>query len=272
MRMKHFYLFTAIICLISSCSPQQKTEEPPTVDSTTVSRDSPTEVPAEVKNDHQLREVVKAHTPPEIDGDSSDAVWDSAIWYPLDQRWLGEAYSEEDFSGRFKVTWSSEALYLLVEIKDDVLFDQYEDPLKLWWDDDCVEIFVDEDNSGGKHQYTHNAFAYHVALDGNVVDMSPKGEGALYNDHVITKHITSGNTSLWEHKIYIYEDSYSEDSSNTPVTLQEGKKLGFMLAYCDNDSSKERENFIGSVFVPGEDKNQGYIDANVFGTLLLVDQ
>ena len=47
--------------------------------------------------------------------------------------------------------------------------------------------------------------------------------------------------------------------------------MGFALAYCDNDNSKERENFIGSVYVDGEDKNRGWIDANIFGTLKLIN-
>ena len=34
-------------------------------------------------------------------------------------------------------------LYLLVEITDDVLFDQHANPLHLYWDDDCIEIFID---------------------------------------------------------------------------------------------------------------------------------
>ena len=45
--------------------------------------------------------------------------------------------------------------------------------------------------------------------------------------------------------------------------------MGFALAYCDNDKSKTRENFIGSVYVEGNDKNRGWIDANIFGTLKL---
>ncbi|WP_372974429.1 sugar-binding protein [Muriicola sp.] len=51
--------------------------------------------------------------------------------------------------------------------------------------------------------------------------------------------------------------------------MRKNKKIGFALAYCDNDGSAERENFIGSVFVPGEDKNQGWINADIFGTLVL---
>ena len=40
-----------------------------------------------------------------------------------------------------------------MEITDDVLLDQHEDFLALWWDDDCVEIFVDEDNSKERENF-----------------------------------------------------------------------------------------------------------------------
>jgi hypothetical protein len=44
------------------------------------------------------------------------------------------------------------------------------------------------------------------------------------------------------------------------------------LAYCDNDCSKQRKNFVDSVAIKGENKNAGYRDANVFGTLTLVSE
>lgn len=221
------------------------------------------------KKDHQIIEVTQAPTKPVIDGVGMDACWGAADWKALDQLWLGEAFDKDDFFGRYKLSWDEEALYLLVEVTDDVLFDQHEDPLQLWWDDDCVEVFLDEDNSGGEHQYNHNAFAYHVALDGNVVDLGPDEAPRLYNHHVRSKKITSGNTTVWELAITPYADTYIDGGENEPVALHAKKKMGFALAYCDNDGSKERENFIGSVFVPGEDKNQGWIDANIFGTLVL---
>jgi len=133
------------------------------------------------KTDHQLRQVSKAIITPSIDGNIDDPAWENVPWNALDQRWLGEAYTKEDFSGRYKLTWTPEALYLVAEIQDDTIYDQHEDPLTLWWDDDCLEIFVDADNSGGGHQFTHNAFAYHVALDGNVVDIAPGEVPTLYN-------------------------------------------------------------------------------------------
>jgi len=217
----------------------------------------------------QLIEVSRAQKSPIIDGMADEPIWSNAKWYPIDQLWLGNNYSPEDFEGRYKLAWTEDALYLLAEIKDDILLDNTEDPLTAWWDDDCLEIFIDEDNSGGNHQYNHNAFAYHIALDGNVVDMSTKKEGKLYNSHIVSKRITLNNTSIWEVKISLFNDSYMDDSSNQPVKLSVNKNVGFALAYCDNDRSEHRENFIGSIAVDGDDKNRGWIDANIFGTLIL---
>ena len=221
------------------------------------------------KENHQIIEVLKAENPITLDGKATENAWQKAQWHSLDQIWIGDPFPHDDFKGRYKLSWDEEQIYLLVEITDDILYDQRKDPLKRYWDDDCVEIFVDEDNSGGLHQYSHNAFAYHVAIDGNVVDIAPDREPHLYNDHVTTKIHTEGTLSIWEMSIRLYPDSYLDEATNKPEDLRRNKKVGFALAYCDNDGSQERENFIGSVFVPGEDKNQGWIDADIFGTLLL---
>ena len=215
--------------------------------------------------------VKKAQSNPKIDGIADENIWQNTKWYPIDQLWLGSQYNSADFEGKYKLTWTKEALYLLAEIKDDKLIDINENPLIAWWDDDCLEIFIDEDNSGGEHQYNHNAFAYHIALDGNVVDMSTEKQGKLYNSHVESKRITKGNTSTWEVKILLFDDTYDDNKENIPIELLVGKTIGFALAYCDNDYSTVRENFIGSIPVEGEDKNRGWIDANIFGTLKLID-
>ncbi|WP_103070468.1 sugar-binding protein [Aquimarina sediminis] len=221
------------------------------------------------KIDHQIREVNKAIIVPKLDGDMNDPIWKESIWYAFDQKWLGKSYTFNDFFGRYKMVWSPEAIYILVEIKDNVLYDQHKDPLKLWWDDDCIDIFIDADNSGGNHQYSNNAFAYHVALDGNVVDLDESKTPILLNSHVKSKRVTQGDVSVWEFEITVYDDTYKEGKVNDPVVLQKDQKLGFAIAYHDNDSSKERENLIGSVFIPGEEKNLGWITADVFGTIVL---
>lgn len=225
--------------------------------------------PTKKKEDHQIISVKKNPNSISIDGKATENIWAQANWHALDQNWLGKPYEHNDFNGHYKLSWDEDALYILVEITDDILYDQYKDPLKLWWNDDCMEVFIDEDNSGGLHQFSHNAFAYHIALDGNVVDLAPNKEPQLYNEHIVSQHITEGQTTTWEIAIHVYDDTYVEGGKNIPKTLNSNKKIGFALAYCDNDSSTERENFIGSVFVPGEDKNQGWINADIFGTLLL---
>jgi hypothetical protein len=161
-------------------------------------------------------------------------------------------------------------LYVLAEIQDDALVDTHPDGLLKYWDDDCLEIFVDEDASGGEHQYNYNAFAYHIALDGKVVDIAPDKSYQYFNDHCTTRRITRGNTSIWEVAMKIFDGNrYEDGGDNAPKMLRAGKKMGFMLAYCDNDHSPEREHFMGDVVIEGQDKNRGWIDATVFGAILL---
>jgi hypothetical protein len=224
---------------------------------------------AKKKSNQEVIEVQKATDTIEIDGLPNEATWNRQPWHPIDQLWLGEPYSTEDFSGRYKLLWDESGVYLLAEITDDVLLDRYPDPLKNWWDDDCLEIFIDENNNGGDHQFNHTAFAYHVALDGNVVDMSTNKQGKLYNSHVRSARSTSGTQNIWELKILIFDETFSDDSPSEALTLKAGKTMGFALAYCDNDQSEHRENFVGSSQHEGFKQNQGWINASIFGTLVL---
>jgi len=259
----------ALLCilLLAICCKKEKGNTP----EKTVATIEKKSVAKHVKKDHQIRKIKKAEITPNVDGNMDDPIWNKTQWYPMDQNWIGEFPDQKDFLGRYKMAWTPEALYVLVEIKDDTLYDQHKDPLTLWWDDDCVEIFIDADNSGGGHQFNNNAFAYHIALDGNVVDLDAKEQPILYNNHVTTKRVTQKDVSIWEFELIVYDDTYEEGKTNDAVVLSKDQKIGFAIAYNDNDSSKERENFMGSVFVPGEDKNQGWINADIFGTIVLTE-
>ena len=207
---------------------------------------------------------------PLIDGKAGDEAWQSAEWLPLDQVWMGAPIAPSDFIGRYKILWDENNLYILAEITDDTLVDIHSNGLLNYWDDDCLEIFVDENASGGNHQYNFNAFAYHIALDGKVVDITTDSIPAYFNDHVTVLRIAVGNTSIWELALKIFDgNKYEHGVENIPNMLKSGKKMGFALAYCDNDHSTAREHFIGSVRVEGEDKNRAWIDAGIFGDLQL---
>jgi hypothetical protein len=187
-------------------------------------------------------------------------------------RWLGPEYSAEDFQGRYKVVWTEDKIYILGEFVDDILIDTHRDPLVQYWDDDTWEIFLDEDFSGGEHQFNHNAFAYHMSLDNQAIDIGTDKKPHSYSDHVESRWKQQGDKIVWELAIDVYSSEYVDGSdNNTPITLSAGKVLGLMLAYCDNDGSELRENFIGSESVPSGPKDRGWIDAGLFGSLVLVE-
>ena len=226
----------------------------------------------------QANEAGYTQQAPTIDGVALESAWQTAPWYDMTSVMIGETPSSNDFSGRYKLLWNKNALYLLAEIQDDHLSDTYADPLERYWDDDCLEIFIDADRSGGDHLNTYNAFAYHVALDNQVVDIGPaKGEESkprLFNDHVESVWKRSAEKPhhiIWETAIRVFGDDFQYGEVNTPVALKAGMKMGFMLAYCDADGG-DREHFVGSQdIVPvNGDKNLGYKDASVFGELTLV--
>lgn len=209
---------------------------------------------------------------PVIDGRPDEAIWAKAPWREMNEVYIGGELKKEDFSGRIKVVWNNSRLYMLAEIVDDVMSDRYSDPLQHYWDDEALEVFVDEDASGGDHQYSHNAFAYHVALDGQVVDSGPDKKAHLYNDHVISAWKRQSGVTYWELEIKVFSDQFSDINNKVkPVALKKGKQLGFMVAYCDNDGAETRDHFIGTenVTAVNGDRNRGWIDADVFGLLVL---
>lgn len=207
-----------------------------------------------------------------VDGVADEAIWQEAKWQDIANRWLGPEYSAEDFQGRYKVVWTTNKIYLLGEFVDDILIDTHRDPLVQYWDDDCLEIFLDEDFSGGDHQFNHNAFAYHMSLDNQAIDIGTGKVARSYSHHVESRWKQQGGKIIWELAIDIYAADYQDDSdSNTPLSLSAGKILGLMVAYCDNDGSELRENFIGSEAVPSGPKDRGWIDAGLFGALVLVE-
>ena len=227
--------------------------------------------PAHTEGRTQYR-APRAAVVPTIDGVADELAWQSAAWQELSHRWLGPEYSPDDFQGRYKVVWAPEKIYLLAEIVDDILIDSHRDPLVQYWDDDCLEIFLDEDFSGGEHQYNHNAFAYHMSLDNRAIDIGTDRRPRDYSHHVESRWKQSGDKVTWELAISVHTDRYVDDGyDNEPVVLTTGKILGLMVAYCDNDGSDLRENFIGSESVPHGPKDRGWIDAGLFGSLLLAD-
>jgi len=239
-------------------------------------------------------DVPYAAQAPVLDGEPGDAAWARAQWVPMAHLMWGTLPEKGDFSGRYKLVWNAQHLYLLAEIVDDVLHDSHADPLDQYWEDDALEVFIDADASGGEHLFNYNAFAYHISLDNQAADMGPflsdqdrlagKTNVRLFPEHVQSRWKRSLDEPYkiyWELQITVvgddYRDSYPEgQKAAQPVLLKTGMTMGFMLAYCDSDGKTEglgREHFMGDVEVEpvNGDRNLGYIDAGVFGEISLVE-
>lgn len=262
MKNNHFFFLSLLVFVLVACQSNTPQKDAKT-------NEVVTEQPVAVESASLTAK--KLSSLPSIDGIGDDVCWQSLPWHPIDQNWLGKPFSKTDFSGQYKIGWGEDFLYLLVDINDDQFVDTHPDGLDRYWDDDCVEVFIDENRSKGNHQYNHNAFAYHIAMDYKVADIGPDSLPHYYNDHVQVKRTQNGNAHIWEMAIAVYDDRYVDGQQNVPQKLSANKQMGFAIAYCDNDSSKERENFIGSVAVEGEDKNRGWIDAGIFASLQLVE-
>lgn len=214
--------------------------------------------------------LVAPYGTPVLDGSGSDEVWENGNWQPLDFCWTGAMPAEADCSGHFKLAWDENFLYILAETTDDTLSDTHTTGADDYWNDDCLAIFIDEDSSGGEHQYNYNAFEYHIALDGHVTDIAPDSTFRLYNDHCFVKLTPKGNVNIWEIALRVYDGkSYTTNAENVPKLLKNGKKLGFALAYYDADNTPECEAVISCVPLAVQQKIRSSVNADVFGALLL---
>ena len=219
-------------------------------------------------------EVKYTSTPIKIDG-QSEQTWVNAKWHPMPYLMADSRPKPEDFSGRYKLLWDNQYLYLQAEITDDILFDKIADPKVNYWDDDCLEVFIDSDASGGNHQYNHSAFAYHIALDNQTADIGDDKKVHMYNDHVFSRWQRDEQQFekiIWEVAIKLFPNNYTDSQPLPAITLKAAQKIGFMLAYCDNDGSATREHFMGSHKIEpvNGDTNRGWIDADVFGSISLI--
>ncbi len=241
--------------------------------------------------------IPKAYLVPAVDGSENDACWNTTQWQPIDQTWIpyGESVNSSDFTGKYKIVWSPKTnlLYVIVKITDDVFVDGYRydrDPKKgdFYYNYDMLEVFVDEDRSGGMHVFDSgaeaekewgrssvNAFSYHMILDAPKDGTTAKSftacdlAGKSWDEFIIANYADhfkdfslqkKKNEYVWEFSIKVYSDRYDPvKKEGSRVNLIPDKIMGLSIAYCDNDDRneepKQRDNFFGSVWVPKESNN-----------------
>ena len=250
-------------------------------------------IPFVKSEDHPGDSIRAYHTNniPVIDGDTADLCWQAAKWQDINYFWItyGVSVPASDFTGRFKVLWNktTNLLYFVVEITDDAFVNGYvyANNLGTYYNYDVVELFIDEDRSGGTHTNDNNAFAYHItggnsSVEYDAIDIFGAGTSnkVNYQNHFPEfKRDWDGKHYFWEFSLMVLKNTFTPTAVPTEhnATLTVGKRMGLTVNYCDNDglteNPKTRDNFISSKYVPQANYNDSYMNASLFGSLILAD-
>lgn len=180
-----------------------------------------------------------AYGTPDIDG-SIDDIWQTAEELPIDQ--MLQAW--QTASGKARILWDEEFLYVLAEISDASLDNSSSNV----WEQDTVEIFVDEKNCKSGEYRTDDG-QYRICYDGTVsFGSSTDGKGFVaQTDYQISSYII-------EMKIPF-----------KAVTPQEGMVIGF-----DAQINDAKNGSRAGMAKWNDPTNDSYISTSGWGEVELV--
>jgi hypothetical protein len=115
-------------------------------------------------------ELAKATSKPAIDGKVDD-VWAAAKSYDLKNNLYKPVSGPADCSASFKAMYDNDNLYILVDVNDEEL--KHDSPE--FYNDDCVEIFIDADN-GKATSYGEKDHTYDFVWDAAAPVMGKRGQ------------------------------------------------------------------------------------------------
>lgn len=243
------FLYLLIFLGLSACN--QKTSKPELFE----------------KSNSDYQPVKRSLITPNIDGSPSDIAWKNKTWIPLDNDWEGK----NENSVWYKLTWTPDALYILVVIENLKLERSLNNPLSTFENQSKLIVYIDENNSGGNYANDHSAFSYHTLVDGFILDYNALGQPAVYNNHIDSEIKQSDSNLYWEIKLTVFDESYCDNLPNEAVKLIKNKKMGFAIAYSSTDASTNSKNILGSVEIPEDYENHIEYDSGLFSTIMLVE-
>jgi tetratricopeptide (TPR) repeat protein len=160
----------------------------------------------------------------DIDGKVDDA-WSSVKSHTIGNVAYSPASGEADASANFKMMYDKQALYVLVDVKDEELIN---DSVEFWLDD-SVEVFIDADNSKSE-TYGPGDYQYHFAWDRSAPSM---GE---------TKHNrTDGVKYAFDRTDAGYRLEIKLPWATLGTTPKAGTKIGLDVHVNDDDDGGDRD-------------------------------
>ncbi len=187
--------------------------------------------------------IIQTPAPPVIDG-NEDGLWSAAPRYKIANVIYSPLSSPNDLSANFRAMWDANNLYVLVDVTDDVLVNDTNPGQSVtvptgstvqdaWWYDDCVEVYIDADNSKS-NQYDSYDAQYHFDWDRMHPTMG------VHNQH--------GRMENIEFVIVTTEKGYRTEIKFPWATLGKkpsaGASIGLDIHVSDDDDGGERDTKI----------------------------
>jgi endo-1,4-beta-xylanase len=187
-----------------------------------------------------IKQAKASYGTPVIDG-KVDSIWSKADIIKIDQyqqAWKGA-------SGVAKALWDENNLYLLIQVEDDQLNNSNQNP----WEQDSVEIFVDQNNGKTPFYEEDNDGQYRISFD-NVATFNPDSIAEGFESETSI----SGTNYNIEVKIPL-----------KAITPRRNTKIGFDVQIND---AKDGSRISAAAW--NDASGTGYMDTSVFGELILV--
>ena len=199
------------------------------------------EIPASIR---------KASQPPAIDGMAED-IWSESRQYKIGNVIYSPISSDEDFSASYKAIFDTENLYLLVDVTDDNLKNDSDE----YWLDDCIEVFIDADNSKSDG-YGDNDYQYYFEWDDAVPGMGEARRGRTGNVSFAIARTETG-----------YRAEIRLPWSTLGTKPSAGAKIGLDVHVNDDDDGGDRDS---KLTWRGKEDN-AWQTPQAFGTAELAD-
>jgi len=171
--------------------------------------------------------IRKASRPVVVDGRADD-LWSESRQYKIGNVIYLPPSNEADLSASYKAMWDEKNLYVLIDVTDDSL--KNDSDSDMWYLDDCVEVFIDADNSKSE-SYGDNDAQYHFDWDKSSPSMDRFQNGKM--DGIEFAMVTTENGYRTEIK-FPWSTLGAEPSA--------GKKIGLDVHVNDDDDGGDRDS------------------------------
>ncbi|HCO94121.1 MAG TPA: hypothetical protein DIU00_09250 [Phycisphaerales bacterium] len=169
----------------------------------------------------------KVSRPVVIDGRADD-LWSESRRYKIGNEIYSPPSNDEDFSASYKAMWDEKNLYILVDVTDDILKNDSDE----FWLDDCVEVFVDADNSKSS-SYGSNDYQYFFEWADANPGLGESRQGRTSGVEFATVQTDSG-----------YRMEIKLPWSTLGVEPSAGTKVGLDVHVNDDDDGGDRDTKI----------------------------